>query len=493
MDTTRSPGYLGPLTAGLLFALIARLVYIWLLPKPLPDVPHNPVTNIRGDVPELCRYVQDGKKNMADYFASLTMKHGPVFQLMAGRNGIIIIADKAEYERLLLKSKSTEQSRLTNELSSIVTPTSQIALPTNEMWRRHRQLTGPSMSRRYLERMSARVSAGANNLVRLWTRKVELVGDKAFDAGKDLKLAVMDTIISIAMGDSPSFLDVAYTSLPTSASSIALGASPIRFPQSDFPPLHKSLREMIESTERVLFTPLPIRVAKLFTWMSPSWRKSYNTISEFFNKNIREAREREAEPAKMKQGDGLATDADCVVDMIVQREAREGAETFEKGELLDELMTYVLAGHGSTSAALSWLLKYLSLDTDIQRRLHDELCAAFGPVSGGDEPLDFSVLNDSSRLPILEAVVAETLRCAMIAPAIGRESDEVILGRHIPKGTQLMFLLGYMSTQESDWGPDAKTWRPVRWLRDDGSFDSTAGPSFPFGIGQRACFGQRLA
>ncbi|KAG8679888.1 hypothetical protein FRC08_016673, partial [Ceratobasidium sp. 394] len=71
--------------------------------------------------------------------------------------------------------------------------------------------------------------------------------------------------------------------------------------------------------------------------------------------------------------------------------------------------------------------------------------------------------------------------------------DEVILGRHIPKGTQLLFPIAYMSTHESDWGPDAKTWRPSRWLRPDGSFNRAAGPNIPFGLGPRSCFGQRLA
>jgi hypothetical protein len=47
------------------------------------------------------------------------------------------------------------------------------------------------MSRRYLERMSTRISAGASNLVRLWRRKIELVGQKAFDADMDLQLATM--------------------------------------------------------------------------------------------------------------------------------------------------------------------------------------------------------------------------------------------------------------------------------------------------------------
>jgi hypothetical protein len=34
---------------------------------------------------------------------------------------------------------------------------------------------------------------------------------------------------------------------------------------------------------------------------------------------------------------------------------------------------------------------------------------------------------------------------------------------------------------------------PDRWLREDGSFDPNAGPSLPFSLGQRGCFGKSLA
>ncbi|KAG8693183.1 hypothetical protein FRC08_009275, partial [Ceratobasidium sp. 394] len=410
MDPVRSFEHLVLLAASLSSAIVTYLVYLWLLPKPLLHVPHNPVTSIWGDISELDSFMEGGKRNIADYFTSFATKFGPLSQVMVARARIVLVADRAEYERLLLKTKSTEQSRWTNGVFGTVIPTSQISLPTNEMWKRHRQLTGPSMSRRYLEHMSARVSAGANNLTRLWARKVELIGNKAFDADRYLKLAIMDTILSITMGDSPSFIDVIHASLPTSPSSLSSGTHSAQFPQPDPPPLHKALRAMMASLERIQFTALPLPIARILTWMSPSWRKSYGIISEFLNNKIGEARAREAEIAEAKQGEGLATDADCVVDMIAQREAREEAETFDKGELLDELMAYVLAGQDTTAATLMWLFKYLPLDVEIQQRLYDELCTAFGPVSDDEGPLDFTILNDSSKVPVLEAVVAETQR-----------------------------------------------------------------------------------
>lgn len=61
----------------------------------------------------------------------------------------------------------------------------------DEMWKRHRRFTGPSMSKRYLERMSVRIAAGARNLVRLWGAKSDLVGERVFKADLDLQLATM--------------------------------------------------------------------------------------------------------------------------------------------------------------------------------------------------------------------------------------------------------------------------------------------------------------
>lgn len=61
-------------------------------------------------------------------------------------------------------------------------------------------------------------------------------------------------------------------------------------------------------------------------------------------------------------------------------------------------------------------------------------------------------------------------------------------------GTEILIPTSFLGTSEEIWGPDAKKWRPGRWLRDDGSFNRDAGPTGdPFGMGHRSCFGQRLA
>lgn len=44
------------------------------------------------------------------------------------------------------------------------------------------------------------------------------------------------------------------------------------------------------------------------------------------------------------------------------------------------------------------------------------------------------------------------------------------------------------------WKPGTgRSFMPERWLDDQGRFDINAGPSLPFSIGQRSCFGKNLA
>ena len=80
------------------------------------------------------------------------------------------------------------------------------------------------------------------------------------------------------------------------------------------------------------------------------------------------------------------------------------------------------AGQDTTAAALSWHVKFLPQDPEIQHRLRDEVCAVFGQ----DGELEFEVIDDSDRMPVLEAVVAETLRCAKVGALTGRERKQYI-------------------------------------------------------------------
>jgi len=157
-----------------------------------------------------------------------------------------------------------------------------------------------------------------------------------------------------------------------------------------------------------------------------------------------------------------------------------------------------------------------------QSRLRRELQAAHAVAVGREKdasptrrlPTVDEILD--TRVPFLDAIIEETIRCSHIVPVTAREAlvDTNILGHHIPKGTHVYllsngpsFLLPALAVDESlrtdaaraardihgVWDPaNVADFVPERWLRPDGAFDPLAGPQMAFGGGPRGCFGRKM-
>ncbi|CAE6432404.1 unnamed protein product, partial [Rhizoctonia solani] len=320
----------------LLSALLIRLSYPCLLPKPRPNIPHNPIVSILGDIPAIIQYEKDGKGSLIDFLTHCTKIHGPISQFLLGWHPIVIVTDRTEAERITLGGRAVDIPEITKLAFATALPKSQMSLPANDTWKKHRRLAGPSMSRRYLGRMSNRIAFGANELVGLWQAKYALVGDSAFDVGLDFNLATMDTIVDIALGDSIGGIKTAHSALPSSYSQ---STNVAHLPHPEPPSLYTAEMVVGEQIVRAAKSQFPRLTAWLFTYTSPTWWRHYNFLGSFFTGAITRAREREAEIGR--SGQGLSTNADCVLDMIVQRETHEGVETLGDRDILDELITYV--------------------------------------------------------------------------------------------------------------------------------------------------------
>jgi cytochrome P450 len=96
---------------------------------------------------------------------------------------------------------------------------------------------------------------------------------------------------------------------------------------------------------------------------------------------------------------------------------------------MDNVMTFLVAGHETTATTLCWALHLLSVNPETQTRVQAELDA----VLGGNQP----TLEQMAALPLLRATVDETLRLFPAAPLTARRTlqDDVIDGYLIPAGT----------------------------------------------------------
>jgi cytochrome P450 len=164
-------------------------------------------------------------------------------------------------------------------------------------------------------------------------------------------------------------------------------------------------------------------------------------------------------------------------------EERSGGMTDE--QVRDEAMTIFLAGHETTSNALTWTWYLLSEHREVEAKLHEEL----DRVLAGRVP-EFT---DVAQLRYTEMVLAESMRLYPPAWAIGRLSlDDYEVGGYRLPGGSLMLLSQYVMHRDARYFAEPERFDPLRWTTE--ARESRPQYSyFPFGGGTRRCIGEGFA
>jgi cytochrome P450 len=170
---------------------------------------------------------------------------------------------------------------------------------------------------------------------------------------------------------------------------------------------------------------------------------------------------------------------------------------FTDENLVDQMMTFLAAGHETTATAMTWATYMLCLNPDVQTRLRKEIRETLPSVE------DNSTITSQQidHMPYLNAVCNEVLRYYPPVPITLRVAahDTTLLGEFVPKGTVVVLAPWATNKDEEHWGPDAKKFNPDRWLPSDSNPQSANGgaPSnysfLTFLHGPRSCIGQGFA
>ncbi|MFJ8061464.1 cytochrome P450 [Streptomyces sp. NPDC096142] len=153
-----------------------------------------------------------------------------------------------------------------------------------------------------------------------------------------------------------------------------------------------------------------------------------------------------------------------------------------------QVITFLVAGHETTSGSLSFALHYLARHPEIAARARAEVDQVWGDTEtpGYDQV---------AKLRYVRRVLDESLRLWPTAPAYAREAirDTELAGTHpMRRGAWALILTPMLHRAPEVWGPDAEEFDPDRF--DAKAVRSRAPHTFkPFGTGARACIGRQFA
>ncbi|THJ17814.1 MAG: cytochrome P450 [Nitrospira sp. CG24B] len=177
---------------------------------------------------------------------------------------------------------------------------------------------------------------------------------------------------------------------------------------------------------------------------------------------------------------------DDVLSLLLSATDTEGRPLSDE-EIRDELMTFLLAGHETTTNALTWTWFLLSQDGSVRERLTQELNEVLGDrlPNAADLP----------RLRYMKMIWDESLR--LYPPAwtlhtrLAHAQDRLPSGAVLPPGAWV-FISPWSLHRNPRWFADPNRFDPERFS-DEAQRTRPAFTYIPFGAGGRRCLGESFA
>ncbi|KAI1416795.1 cytochrome P450 [Hypoxylon sp. FL1857] len=264
----------------------------------------------------------------------------------------------------------------------------------------------------------------------------------------------------------------------------------------DFGAIKNPNAELSETYRRVFKPSRQAQILALLGLLIPDWiigripvrrnhdiNESARTIRNVCRDLIREKKEK-LERKELKDRDILSVALESGV--------------FTEDNLVDQLMTFLAAGHETTATAMTWAIYMLSKNPEVQNRLRAEIREKLPPIDSDREVTSQEI----DQMPYLNAVCSEVLRYYSPVPLTLREAavDTTIQGHKVPKGTTIILCPWATNFDKTLWGPDAHEFNPERWIpkgpedKKAASGGATSNYAFmTFLHGPRSCIGLQFA
>jgi cytochrome P450 family 138 len=383
----------------------------------MPDVtlPPGPLTPRFVQAAYALTHAQRGMRRMRDRYGDAFTINMPAF----GR--ALVISDPAEV-RQLLRAGFDVADNLERNLGRVLGPGSLFALRGEEHHRRRRLLVPPFHGRR-LAAYERIVEEETVRELASWPR------GRAFASLPSMMRITLNVILRAVFG--------------------AEGA--------EFAALRDLLPRIIRVGSWLAVLPLPtVDYGRWTPWgYFRAMRREYDAIVDRL----------------ITKADPGARDArDDVLALMLQSRYDDGSP-MSHGDIADQLLTLLTAGHETTATTLAWAIERLRRHPAVLRALVDEV------DSGGKEWREATILEVQRTRPVIDMVGRQV------------KVDGFRLGRWtVPKGYAVLVSIALIHNDESVF-PNAQAFDPTRFLdvRPD------LYQWIPFGGGPRRCLGAAFA
>jgi cytochrome P450/NADPH-cytochrome P450 reductase len=215
----------------------------------------------------------------------------------------------------------------------------------------------------------------------------------------------------------------------------------------------------------------------------------YRAEDQKFGADIDVLRSTAREVLEVRKAGGESERHDLLAAMLKGVDSKTGKKMTDES-IMDNLITFLIAGHETTSGLLSFAFYQLMKHPEAYRKAQNEVDSVVGT--------DTIKVEHLARLPYISAILRETLRINATIPLFIVESyeDTLLAGKYPVKGGEtIVNLLAKSQIDPLVFGNDANEFKPERMLDEPFEKMNKEFPNAwkPFGNGMRGCIGRPFA
>ena len=413
----------------------------------LVEIPQPPTTPLLGNLLDLDRV------SPVQGMLKLAQEYGPIFRLAVRRTYLVVVSGHALVAELCDETRFDKTIRgALSKVRNFAGDGLFTARTSEPNWSKAHSILLPNFSQRAMHTYHAMMLDMAGQLVAKWSR---LNADDEIDVAHDMTSLTLDTIGLCGF-------DYRFNSFYRERNHPFVDA------------MVDSLSCAMEQVRRLPGEDL-IRIAR-----DRRYAANVEYMNGIVDRLVKERRE---------AGDDIASKPDLLSYMLAGVDKKTG-ERLDDLNIRYQIITFLIAGHETTSGLLSFAINALINNPDVLARAYEEVDQVLGP-----DPQVTPSYAQVTQLAYITQILKETLRLWPTAPAFSLYPfDDTVIGEKyaIKKEHQVLVLLPALHREKAVWGENSELFNPDNFTAA-AERNRPASAYKPFGNGQRACIGRQFA